>query len=780
MATFEAQVEALTGITISSSGTNPTQAELTQFLRDGVIDVINRIILIRPEELHKFANTTHDDSDSGITLTGKIISVMREHDSTSILRACDNISVSERYDDTDVNSLKYRSKYNPGYYILDKKIFCVPVSAGSNNDLVVTQVHYDETITYGSDDMQHFPREYIYLVPLYGGIKALENSMAGLEGDSDLSTAITAANTELDETQAVCDAINTNVDSAISELGEAATAVDAKIDTAADAITTAAGRINTAVALANLEFDKAEQEADAAEAEADDGAIATALTNINGNIDDAVTDIALAKAEATEMATQTDNSGDIATALTAINTELDKVDEVIVLASTEFDKCDTILDKGETDTEGDVNTALTAMNTELDKTQAIGDLINGEVDDAFAEVALAKVEAAELAVQTDNSGDFETALDALNTAVDKFRADGDDPALFGDQSQYTTGEGLTHVKDALELARDAIDTGFTTDEDSGSGDDATPKSAGYWLNDEDPEMVTATLSTAQTELQRAQVHIEEWNSTVTALMSEINGFATEVQARAEFSGAKSQAITAYLGTAQGYLGAAQGYASELAARIDISNGYAGEIHHRLAQAQAKREESSSRVELGTAYLNEAQNIIAQANGYATEAQARGVFTDAKFQTVQAYITSAGGFLQAAQGFAEEVAAYSASVNIFVNTTQNRINVGNAFLGEANASAMEVQAYVNEVSARAQQVSGYSEVVAGYLQAAQGFATELTSKVNIAQGYIAEHAERLQQISAEYQWKYQRHALLKRQYDEAFGLMVQPQGGQGEG
>ena len=133
--------------------------------------------------------------------------------------------------------------------------------------------------------MQHFPREYIYLVPLYGGIKALENSMAGLEGDSDLSTAITAANTELDETQAVCDAINTNVDSAISELGEAATAVDAKIDTAADAITTAAGRINTAVALANLEFDKAEQEADAAEAEADDGAIATALTNINGNIE---------------------------------------------------------------------------------------------------------------------------------------------------------------------------------------------------------------------------------------------------------------------------------------------------------------------------------------------------------------------------------------------------------------------------------------------------------------------------------------------------------------
>ena len=635
MATFEAQVEALTGIAISGSS-SPTQTELTQFLRDGVIDVINRIILIRPDELHKFANTTHDDSNSGITLTGQIISIMREHDSTSILRVCHPISVNERYDATDTDSLKYRSKYNPGYYILNKKIFCAPVSAGSNNDLIVTQVHYDETITYGSDDMQHFPREYIYLVPLYGAIKSLENSMAGLEGDGDLSTALTAANTELDETQTVCDSINTNVAAAVTQLGEAATAVDANIDTATAAIATAAGRIDTAVQLANLEFDK----------------------------------------------------------------------------------CDTILDKGEVDTEADVNTALAAMVTELNETQAICDkidaevvLANGEVDDAFIEVGLARIEAAELALQTDNSGDFETALDAINTAVDKFRADGDDPALFGDQSQYTTGEGLTHVKDALELARDAIDTGFATDEDSGGTDDATPKSAGYWLNDEDPEMVTATLETAQTEIARAQVHIEEWNAVVTALSTEISGFAAEVQARASFSGAKAQAVNAYLGTAQGYLnaaqgylGTAQGYSQELAAKISISNGYAGEIQMRLSQAQAKREESISRVE-----------------------------------------------------------------------------VGNAYLGEANAAAMEVQSYVNEVSARVQQVSGYSEVIGGYLQSAQGFATEIMTKINIAQGYMAEHTGRLQQIGAEYQWKYQRHAILKRQYDEAFGLMApRQQGGQGEG
>ena len=42
--TFEEQVEGLTGLTVSSTGTSPTQDELTQFLKDGVIDVINRMI----------------------------------------------------------------------------------------------------------------------------------------------------------------------------------------------------------------------------------------------------------------------------------------------------------------------------------------------------------------------------------------------------------------------------------------------------------------------------------------------------------------------------------------------------------------------------------------------------------------------------------------------------------------------------------------------------------------------------------------------------------------
>ena len=156
----------------------------------------------------------------------------------------------------------------------------------------------------------------------------------------------------------------------------------------------------------------------------------------------------------------------------------------------------------------------------------------------------------------------------LRNAINNFRAheSADGPALFGDETQYLSGIGLTHVKDALELARDAIDTGFETDEDSGSGDDAKPKSVGYWLNDEDTEMVSATLQTAQTEIQRAQAHLAEWSAAAQTLSSEIAGWSGEVQARAAFTSAKSQSVQAYIGTAQNYLQSAQTYAAEAQAR----------------------------------------------------------------------------------------------------------------------------------------------------------------------------------------------------------------------
>jgi hypothetical protein len=72
--TFEEQIESLTGLTVSSSGTTPTQGEVSQFLTDGIRDVINKLIEISPSETPKFTSTLHDSGNNGITIEGKTLS----------------------------------------------------------------------------------------------------------------------------------------------------------------------------------------------------------------------------------------------------------------------------------------------------------------------------------------------------------------------------------------------------------------------------------------------------------------------------------------------------------------------------------------------------------------------------------------------------------------------------------------------------------------------------------------------------------------------------------
>ena len=188
---FEEQVEALTGIAISGSS-NPTQTELSAFLQDGVKDVVNRMIEARPAELSKFTATTN--STSSITKTGKILSVVREHDSTDILRKCTPIDPGDRYEATDVSSLLYRSKTSPGYYELAGSIHTVPAAGSGNNDIVVTQVSYDAGVVFGDtvgSGIDNFPTEYEHLVGIYAAIKSLSAKMGAIR-NSLSSFSITA------------------------------------------------------------------------------------------------------------------------------------------------------------------------------------------------------------------------------------------------------------------------------------------------------------------------------------------------------------------------------------------------------------------------------------------------------------------------------------------------------------------------------------------------------------------------------------------------------------
>jgi len=404
-----------------------------------------------------------------------------------------------------------------------------------------------------------------------------------------------------------------------------------------------------------------------------DSNVTTALAAIATNLGLAAAEVVLGKAEVAEMATQTDNSGEIETALDAMKTELDKVDNVIIEASVEFDKTTALLDLGEADTEGAVNTAASKIITELDETQAVCDLINADLVLAKAEIVLAKAEAAELATQTDNSGDIATAATAINTALDRIAT-----YNWGDSDTFDSAAAqLTRVKAALNNAEDVIN----------SNQPSAATDAYGALADEDTEIMQGALSIATTEIQRAQAHLTEWNAILQAANTEAQGFASEVSARVGFSGAKTQSVQGYINTAQSYVATAQGFATEVQTKIAIAQGYSSEIQTRLAQAQSKREESRSRVESGNAYIGEAQSIIAQAGGYAQEAGARGAFTSAKFQAVQGYVATANAYIQAAQSYGSEAQSRLANKQSFVPLSDKYYQWANA----------EVQIYIQNNS-----------------------------------------------------------------------------------
>ena len=217
----------------------------------------------------------------------------------------------------------------------------------------------------------------------------------------------------------------------------------------------------------------------------------------------------------------------------------------------------------------------------------------------------------------------------MATAVAKFRADASDPALFGNDSTYSTsGNEMTRVKDALDNAKSIIDDGASSPTGDAAGD-----AASYLFTEEDTELLQGALGIASSEIQRAQTHIAEWNATVQALSAEINGFGSEASARAGFTGAKAQAI-------QSFINVASGHSSTAAAYVNAAQGYIAEVQAYAARTQIYISTAQNRVNAGQAFIAEAQ-------AYSNEVQSR-------LSQVQAQSGVGASYLQAASGYASEV------------------------------------------------------------------------------------------------------------------------------
>jgi hypothetical protein len=215
MATFEAQVEALTSLAITSSST-PKQDELSQFLRDGVIDVTSKHLSMRPQDKELFGRESSISDSQGVSVGGaSIISVMREagadgsSDGSTAWEPCREVPSSIQSKVVDTTSLQFASIYNPVYTINgDKTINVYPVPS-SNNGYKVFYVNEEPrditnnaALVFTHSNIKYFPNDKVYLVVIYSAIKAIEAKLASYTIDEEDNELVTALQVSLQQLNA--------------------------------------------------------------------------------------------------------------------------------------------------------------------------------------------------------------------------------------------------------------------------------------------------------------------------------------------------------------------------------------------------------------------------------------------------------------------------------------------------------------------------------------------------------------------------------------------------
>jgi len=210
MANFEAQVNGLTNLGIDGTSTDPGETELNQFLKDGVIDVTNRCISLKPQSAEDFMiESTESSSQGGLSSDGgDILHVMRESGTNDDWRECRKISVGFKDRVTDKTSLHYASAYNPAYLVNQYgAVLVFPAPSGSSGQYRIYYVNKTPVdnvsgaaLTYAASTIRYFPDDKVYLVVIYAAIKSLEARMADFaidEEDIELVQAITSNLTSL-------------------------------------------------------------------------------------------------------------------------------------------------------------------------------------------------------------------------------------------------------------------------------------------------------------------------------------------------------------------------------------------------------------------------------------------------------------------------------------------------------------------------------------------------------------------------------------------------------
>ena len=185
MATFEAEVEALTSLSLDGSSA-PTQTELSQFLTDGAKEVLNTLPRSK-QSLFTTSNDLNGSSPNFTVLGSEIFSVTR--DDGTINQPCRIVRPELNGRIRDADDMMAATATDPAYYITNNILSVVPEPTNAQNAHVHT-LNYP-TVAFGDSVIAKFPDDGEYLVALYGAIKSLSNKLSTLI-KSDLSISASA------------------------------------------------------------------------------------------------------------------------------------------------------------------------------------------------------------------------------------------------------------------------------------------------------------------------------------------------------------------------------------------------------------------------------------------------------------------------------------------------------------------------------------------------------------------------------------------------------------
>jgi len=256
---------------------------------------------------------------------------------------------------------------------------------------------------------------------------------------------------------------------------------------------------------------------------------------------------------------------------------------------------------------------------------------------------------------------------------------------------------FTNFTDALTNAKNLIDVGLTNES-------SLAHSSGYWLNDEDPEMVQANNQTASQEAQRAnselskqKILIDEYGASVDSEAKRISTELGEYQAEVTKEVSRlDQLLKTYSAEQKDSSGVLQ--AQIETARSDIAN-YSAEVQAVISEYSASSDVEVKRVgfelqKYGAEVEKKARDADIAFKAFSAEQQDASAELQAQIETARVNISAYGAEVGA------KIQEYSALVQAESSRFGGELAKAKAYLEAANT----LQITINGSLSLAQQFS----------------------------------------------------------------------------